>query len=191
MHLESVKDQRPLDGKLSRSPRVLVLSEQQRLWLKEPLGFLIRGSPATSSRALKELLSVESPPRLILVGDAVSRYSIQIGIKPDVIIIDMKEKRREATKFKHGADHVFTATNAPGTIELETWATIDEATKKGSSIVVVDGEEDLLTLVAIMVAPLGSMVVYGQPDEGIVLVRVSFAKKKQIDEIIRAMQKGD
>ena len=39
--------------------------------------------------------------------------------------------------------------------------------------IVVEGEEDLATLPAILYAPPGSVVVYGQPDEGSVLVKVN------------------
>jgi uncharacterized protein (UPF0218 family) len=53
----------------------------------------------------------------------------------------------------------------------------------------VDGEEDLLTLVAIMVAPAGSIIAYGQPATGIVLVRVTPNKKNEIKALIDQMKK--
>jgi hypothetical protein len=54
--------------------------------------------------------------------------------------------------------------------------------------VVVDGEEDLLTLVAVLHAPEKSLVVYGQPQEGIVVVRVTKQKKEMIRRIVEAME---
>ncbi len=51
----------------------------------------------------------------------------------------------------------------------------------------VDGEEDLATLPAILYAPLGSAVVYGQPNEGSVLVMVTPEKKKQIENLMKQM----
>ena len=44
--------------------------------------------------------------------------------------------------------------------------------KDESTIIVVDGEEDLLALPAIALAPLTSVILYGQPDEGLVIVKV-------------------
>jgi uncharacterized protein (UPF0218 family) len=53
---------------------------------------------------------------------------------------------------------------------------------------VVDGEEDLLTLVAVLYAPENAVVVYGQPYEGIVLVKVSPEKKAEALEFLKAME---
>jgi uncharacterized protein (UPF0218 family) len=52
---------------------------------------------------------------------------------------------------------------------------------------VVDGEEDLLTLIAVLYAPEKSWVVYGQPREGAVVVEVTPEKKAETAEILRGM----
>jgi uncharacterized protein (UPF0218 family) len=52
----------------------------------------------------------------------------------------------------------------------------------------VDGEEDLLTLIAVLNAPEKSLVVYGQPYEGIVVVKVTAKKKAEAMEILKAMK---
>ena len=52
----------------------------------------------------------------------------------------------------------------------------------------VEGEEDLLTLVAVLKAPENSLVVYGQPHEGVVAVKVDKAIKEGIRKIIAAMK---
>ena len=44
----------------------------------------------------------------------------------------------------------------------------------------VRGEEDLATLPVILLAPLGAVVLYGQPDEGVVLVKVTKEKKREL-----------
>ena len=53
--------------------------------------------------------------------------------------------------------------------------------------IVVDGEEDLATLPAILYAPLGSVVIYGQPNEGSVLVNVTSEMKLKIDKFMKQM----
>lgn len=45
--------------------------------------------------------------------------------------------------------------------------------------ILIDGEEDLLVLPAIIYAPLGARVYYGQPGEGLVEVVVTHRKKRQ------------
>jgi uncharacterized protein (UPF0218 family) len=53
--------------------------------------------------------------------------------------------------------------------------------------VLVEGEEDLLTLVAVLKAPENSLVVYGQPHEGIVAVRVDKTTKEKVRQIVETM----
>lgn len=149
------------------------------------------GTAAECNRALMDAVKKEEPARLILVGDTVSRNAIQSGIKPDVVIIDNSEMRREAVQFRYEMKHLFRALNPAGAIESGAWQTVEEAVRVGNSIVEVDGEEDLLTLAAVLAAPSKSLVVYGQPGDGIVLVRVSENKKKEIEEFIKQMERRD
>jgi len=169
----------------------LLLTEPQRQLLKEPLGQLVAGTFSECNQALKKAQEIEKPRRLILVGDTISRNAIQSGIRPDVIIIDHKEMRGEAVEFSHGKARVFRTINEPATISLLAWQAVAEAIEKGDCVVLVEGEEDLLTLVAIIVAPIGSIVAYGQPGIGIVLVRVSAKKKNEIQALIDQMRKID
>ena len=173
---------------MSEVPK-LQITESQRAILKEPLGELISGTLLECNEALKKAQETEKTPRLILVGDTISRNAIQSGIRPDVIIIDHKEKRGGAVEFSHGKARVFRAINEPATISFPAWQAVAEAIEKGNSAVVVEGEEDLLTLVAIIVAPIGSVVAYGQPGQGIVIVRVTPTKKNEIQTQIDQMRK--
>jgi uncharacterized protein (UPF0218 family) len=50
--------------------------------------------------------------------------------------------------------------------------------------IVVAGEEDLLALPAILLAPLGAIVLYGQWDRGAILVKVNEEKKKEVLGIV-------
>ena len=167
----------------------LILTQAQKILLKKPLGELITGTPAECSRKLKEIVGKEKPPRLVLVGDTAARNAVQIGIKPDVIVIDNMEKREKAVEFGYTAKSVLRTENAAGTISSQAWQAIEEAVRHGQSIVNVEGEEDLLTLAAILASPEKSLIVYGQPDEGIVLVRVSADKKTEISAIVEKMDK--
>jgi hypothetical protein len=50
--------------------------------------------------------------------------------------------------------------------------------------VLVEGEEDLLALPLFAMAPDGSVVLYGQPLEGLVVVRITQAKKNQAKNLM-------
>jgi len=56
---------------------------------------------------------------------------------------------------------------------------------------VVEGEEDLLTLVVMVTAPLGSLVVYGQPNEGLVLVEVNGEAREKACLFLENMIEAD
>ena len=57
--------------------------------------------------------------------------------------------------------------NPQGTITQEAIVAIKEALERNEHThIVVDGEEDLLTLIAVLYAPENSFVVYGQPYRG-------------------------
>jgi uncharacterized protein (UPF0218 family) len=169
----------------------LLLAEHQREVLKAPLGELVDGSFSECNESLKRVQETEKPLRLILVGDTISRHAIEAGIQPDVIIIDRKEMRGEAVEFSYGKARVFKTINEPATINLLAWQALAEAIEQGDSVVLVEGEEDLLTLAAIMIAPTGSIVAYGQPGIGIVLVRVTGNKKSEIQALIDQMKKAE
>lgn len=167
----------------------LILTEAQRESLKQPLGELVTGTRRECNEVLKNTIIKEKPKLVVLVGDTVSRNSVQSGIRPDVIIIDNRETRREAVQFAYSGRHMFRATNPAGTIDTDAWKIVDEAVSKRNSLVLVDGEEDLLTLVAILASPSGSLVVYGQPGQGIVVVRVTEEKKREIRLVLNGMER--
>jgi len=53
----------------------------------------------------------------------------------------------------------------------------------------VDGEEDLAVIPACEFAPTGSLVLYGQPREGVVAVEVTEEKRRETRELMGRMQK--
>ena len=54
--------------------------------------------------------------------------------------------------------------------------------------IVVKGEEDLLTLIAVLHAPKNAFVVYGQPHCGVVVVKATLEKKARAKEFLNAMK---
>jgi len=169
----------------------LVLTEELRRSLKDPLGKLLPGSGPEIYEEISTAISVRKPPRVIFVGDAVAKNALKKGIRGDVMIVDNREKRTRTKPFDACATRIFRVRNDPGTIGSEAWAAVEEAVESGDAIMIVDGEEDLLTLVAIAVAPLGSFVMYGQPDEGLVMVEVDDSAKKRACSFLEGMTRTD
>ena len=75
--------------------------------------------------------------------------------------------------------------NTKGTISKEAYLTIKKIlVEKEQAIIFIDGEEDLLALPLFAMAPKGSVVLYGQPLEGIVLVNITEEKQNQAKDLM-------
>lgn len=157
--------------------------------LKEPIGTLIRGSFTETLRRFKEMIEKEKTPRLISVGDTVTKNLTENNILPQLAIVDNKCMRKNIQPIMLDADETICVSNPPGTITREAITAIQNALKSKHRVrILVEGEEDLLTLIAVLYAPEDSLVVYGQPYEGIVVVRATPQKKEWIAGILKAME---
>jgi hypothetical protein len=118
---------------------------------------------------------------------------LKASVVPDVVIVDNKTKRMPipdhvVKSLDHDSYKTVEVKNPPATLTKELMDMIRESLQGSERIkIVVDGEEDLATLPAILYAPLGSVVIYGQPNEGSVLVKVTAEKKKHIEELMKQM----
>lgn len=169
---------------------IRLLTAVLRKELRKPQGLLIEGPFEKTLKRLKDLIDKEKPPTIISVGDIVSHNMIEHGISPNLLIIDNKVMRKPVQPIKVDTDQVYQADNPPGTITDEAWITIRRAIgQKGKTKVTIDGEEDLLTIVTVLSAPLDSLVVYGQPHVGIVVVKVTEKIKEKMRCIVDAMEK--
>ena len=152
--------------------------------LKTPLGEIYTDADA--------LLSAAGEP-IVAVGDIVTYHLIEAGRYPDVAIVDGKTKReqvgREVLNAIEGFDRRLDVANPQSTITddlLEAIATALDS--PGSTVVAVDGEEDLATLPAVIALSDGGSVVYGQPDEGMVLVSVDADSRGRCRTLLREME---
>ena len=157
--------------------------------MKLPLGVLIRDEAVDN---LFKRLREDRPKKLISVGDAVSSRLHAAGLKPDLTIIDNKIARVKIKPILAPAKKVYRVKNPPGTLTEESFKAVSEAMKNEESTkIIVDGEEDLITLLAVKEAPLDSIVLYGQPGEGVVLVRVTEEKRREIMRMLSEMERRE
>jgi uncharacterized protein (UPF0218 family) len=165
------------------------LTPELRKKLKGPMGVLIRGSFNETMRKLEDMVKEEHPSKIVAVGDRVSKNLVENGVFPQLSIVDNKVMRRKIRPVTLVADETFYVRNPPGTITNEASAEIRRSLRQKRRVkIVVDGEEDLLVLVAVLYAPKNSFVVYGQPREGIVVVKVTEEKREEAAEILNAME---
>jgi GTP-dependent dephospho-CoA kinase len=168
------------------------ITSKLRTKFKEPFGTLIQGSFHETMTKTKELVDKEKPPKIISVGDVVSQNLHEYNINPHVTIIDNKFLRTQSMPKMALAEKTVNVNNPKGTITEEAILAIKEALEKGQHThIVVEGEEDLLTLIAVLYAPENAYVVYGQPYLGIVVVKVTSEKRAQAQEFLNAMNPSE
>lgn len=157
------------------------LPEALRGELKKPFG------PVTSGSFVDEL--GEGPTAT--VGDVVTARALEDGRTPNVMVVDGHTKRTEdAPTFEapDGTERV-RVENPAGRITEALWNAVEDAFEASSPTVLeVEGEEDLATLPAIVHAPDGANVVYGQPDEGAVIVTVDQIARERVDNLLARME---
>ena len=151
---------------------------------KRPLGYLITGEPSETFPRLKEMVNRLHPPKIISVGDVVSTEARVAGIRVNLSIIDGKTMRHGYAPPISKTRLTFHVANPAGTITQESWQTIKNAMKEEDATIIVDGEEDLLAIPAVLEAPLRALIVYGQPSQGIVVVEASSQRKAKLAKLL-------
>lgn len=150
--------------------------------LKKPFGTLVPDRDVTKSRIASML---KDAAKIIAVGDATTERLISFGIIPDIAVIDGKERRSKRQYPDNYQAKQIRCTNPAGTISKEAVDVLQDALKSDEPVrVLIEGEEDMLALPLFAMAPDGSMVLYGQPLEGLVVVKITPAKRRQAKDLM-------
>jgi uncharacterized protein (UPF0218 family) len=167
---------------------LLSLPRSLRGELKDPLG------PVYTDAA--GLLADAGDP-VVTVGDVVTYHLLRADRRPDVALVDRKTKRETVDDAIwaaiDGFDRRIGVSNPPATLSASLLTELRSAfdrTGEGTTVLVVDGEEDLAALPAVLAAPEGASVVYGQPDEGMVLAGTSPDERAVVRDLLERMD-GD
>lgn len=161
----------------------LRITKELKDYLKKPWGELIK-----EEYKLKELIGKEKPAKVVSVGDVVSRRLIEINLRPDIAIVDRKTLRETLDKEEYQGLEL-RLVNQAGRISAKAWEVISSAYEKKEFVkIIVEGEEDLLAIPAVLLAPFNSLILYGQPSEGVVCVRVDKEIKKRCRWIVERME---
>ena len=143
--------------------------------LKKPLGELY----PDFEDAIDE---IKSSKFLISVGDETFKNLTEYELYPNIGIIDNLIQRKNHTHDVIRADHILKADNPAGYITDDLWETIGQALELSDNgecyVIEVAGEEDLAVLPCIIMANPETTILYGQPNEGLVLLKVSDVKNK-------------
>lgn len=165
--------------------KTLALPESLRPKLRKPFGKIIR--------SLNDYKRISANNNItIAVGDIVVSNFIRNGHQPNISIIDFKTYRKPITKqvimFLPRSD--IKTKNEPSTINKNAVKVLDSILRKSlttnrKTTIEINGEEDLLAIPAILLAPLGSVVLYGIRGIGGTVVKVTEKKKEEVKRIVK------
>jgi hypothetical protein len=176
---------------------MLTLPDSLRDAFKEPLGPVTTDADellAAAAETRGERAAPDAP--IIAVGDVVTYHIREAGRVPDVALIDGKTEREAVDGAIEAAlaaadDRRIAVENPPASLSAELLKALGEALSAAEPVILeVTGEEDLAALPAILAAPDGSSVVYGQPGEGMVRVPVTPESRAEARELFEALD-GD
>ena len=159
--------------------------------LKTPMGELFTGPEKLPEIAMSEVL--ESLPTchgaIVAVGDVSVKTLLDMKITPDIGIIDGMTKREKLAESEQitteNFNNIFKATNPSGHVTPSLVSAVESAiTCEHSSLIVVDGEEDLAPIIIHCLAPIGTVVLYGQPRQGVVVQITSISVKQRCRDML-------
>jgi len=162
------------------------LSDSLRNKFKAPLGILLPENQ-TSKENIKKFLSTDS--FIVTVGDRTTEKMIGFGLIPSLQIIDGQEKREKREPPKLADATELTVDNPAAEITPQSVSAIKTAFTLPSPVrLFVNGEEDLLVLPACVHAPENAVVMYGQPNEGLVIVKITPEIRNKAQALIDLME---
>lgn len=164
------------------------LPAKHRQIFANPLGILLKENQ-TNKNTIKHFLN---DSLIVSVGDTTTAKLLSLNLLPAIQIIDNKEKRIPAKPMlTNNQKFNLHCNNPPGQITEDSIRTIKIAFRLEKPIrITVDGEEDLLTIPVCIHAPDNSIVLYGQPNKGLVIVKVNNKIRKKVLSLIKYMNQG-
>ena len=176
------------------------ITKDAEILLKEPFGTLFKGPESDHSIAIKKALDsiVENNSPIIGVGDVTVKSLQDVDNIANIALIDEKTKRVVWEGFSEIDqslyDCVIECQNPPGMLTSSLFESckiaIDNWTiNRLKTLIIVDGEEDLSPLLLHLLAPMNTAILYGQPDQGVVLRITGLDSKSRCQSLINLFEK--
>lgn len=155
---------------------MLILPEERRKFFKLPFGILYPD--------IADIIPLIKGKKVYTVGDVVTHRLLQHGITPDIAIIDGHTMRSPCDRTPVLFDHCIRVKNPPGSLSDELIEGLNEALRHPQVMIYVDGEEDLAVIPLVIASNEGSVILYGQPREGVVFRLVDREAKEKARDML-------
>jgi pantetheine-phosphate adenylyltransferase len=206
-----ISSSRIRDGEINRDGKAwirfedinsnLYLTKEVESMLKDPFGKLFTGPEENHSIAITNALNFLEDFHLpiIGVGDVTVRALQNIDSPASIGVIDEKTKRvkwdgyREINQSLY--DNVIKCENPPGVLTRSLFESCEQAIfnwteKNETTLILVNGEEDLAPLFLHIIAPMKSAIIYGQPTKGVVVRITGLDSKMRCQKILSLCERN-
>ena len=152
--------------------------------LKDPLGDVVLEDDMG-----EELQDLE---KIVTVGDLCSLTLFDRNIIPNIAVVDFATRRGDVgdkrEKIRKIGQSVINVKNPPGVITKDLWDAVKSAYESEVPVrIEVSGEEDLATLPAVWLPKENTVVIYGLPDVGLILVKDLQVARKMVKNVLTKM----
>ncbi|MBU0586247.1 DUF359 domain-containing protein [Candidatus Micrarchaeota archaeon] len=156
------------------------ITEELRYELKKPLGELL---------SIDSFLEKYKKKKIIAVGDIVLLSLLEKGLEPFIAVYDFKSMRKDLPLnlqeiIKNKYHDPLIAKNPAGEITDDLQNSVKKILKTGGALF-VEGEEDLASLVFMNLNLKDGIIIYGQPNEGVVAVIMNEETRKKAVNLFR------
>ena len=162
---------------------MFILPEEHRKLFQEPFGELYLN--------IDEILPIITGSVVYAVGDVVTHNLQKRGITPAIAVIDGYTMRLPCTRMPVYQGKCIRVKNPAGTLTDDLIRALDYAVMHPPVTVLVEGEEDLAVIPLVMAAPVGAIVLYGQPHKGVVLRTVNLEAKDTARNLLNHFLRPD
>ena len=155
------------------------IPEKVKAMLKKPMGEV--------HLHYQDVKGLAKDHKIVSVGDVCTLALLSLGIRPHLAVFDFKYMRRKMDKvkvdiLKRSFRNFQTITNRSGTLSYGILNNAKKLLSKGGAIL-IKGEEDITALAFIKYADKKTLVIYGQPHKGVVVVRQDRKTRAAIEKI--------
>ena len=163
--------------------------------LKTPMGELFEGpedDPEVGMAAALDGLPA-NVHLLVAVGDVTTKTLLEMGVTPGLALIDGMTKRTKLEPShlvdRTAFEHHLSAVNPAGFLTPSLCQALQDALIAEESVLLeVEGEEDLAPLIIHCLAPIGTVVLYGQPRKGVVMQVTTMDVKERCRNLLNLFE---
>ncbi len=158
----------------------ITLNPKQIKDVKKPFGKLYLDFSSLQTAMLPQKNNI------VTVGDTATHLFLEHEFPIKFGVFDNLEQRRPVIHSLHKYikhNNLIHTHNEPGKISQNLTQALVHA-MENNSYVEVDGEEDLAVIPLTLLLPLGGVIIYGQPNEGLVMVEITEEKKEWVKRLL-------